>query len=161
MTAAPISHGCRYHVAPMFSIICRLEHSKYSSKSLIRLVGAVGIEPTTPSMSPRCSTAELSARIIEPAVFSNSLFYLLTSLSCQGRSIIGIIGNLEETAPFSSAFRSLTVHVRRFMWTKEHYHHFRTPKPSLPFEGSLANIFRTPSRPSSYLNDPRAERSLS
>jgi hypothetical protein len=26
------------------------------------MVGAVGIEPTTPSMSPRCSTAELSAR---------------------------------------------------------------------------------------------------
>jgi hypothetical protein len=29
------------------------------------MVGAVGIEPTTPSMSPRCSTAELSALSVQ------------------------------------------------------------------------------------------------
>ncbi len=29
------------------------------------MVGAVGIEPTTPSMSPRCSPAELCALIVE------------------------------------------------------------------------------------------------
>lgn len=32
------------------------------------MVGAVGIEPTTPSMSPRCSPAELCALIVESDV---------------------------------------------------------------------------------------------
>ena len=31
----------------------------------VLMVGAVGIEPTTPSMSPRCSTAELSALSVQ------------------------------------------------------------------------------------------------
>ena len=28
------------------------------------MVGAIGFEPMTPSMSPKCSTAELRARIV-------------------------------------------------------------------------------------------------
>ena len=55
----------------------------------ILMVGAVGIEPTTPSMSPRCSTAELSALSVQSNrnPFRNPLPYQRTPLSCQGSAL--------------------------------------------------------------------------
>ena len=53
------------------------------------MVGAVGIEPTTPSMSPRCSTAELSALTVQSNRYPirNPLPYQWTALSCQGSAL--------------------------------------------------------------------------
>jgi len=55
----------------------------------VLMVGAVGIEPTTPSMSPKCSTAELSALMVQSNrnPIRNPLPYQWTALSCQGSAL--------------------------------------------------------------------------
>ena len=44
------------------------------------MVGAVGIEPTTPSMSPRCSPAELCALIVESDMTNEASFLAPTAV---------------------------------------------------------------------------------
>ena len=43
-------------------VLARISAARCGNLGIL-MVGAVGIEPTTPSMSPRCSTAELSAHL--------------------------------------------------------------------------------------------------